>query len=48
MITLAAPELVHVFEVHQLESVLIRAAAAHHCVDLRQDYQHLEAEHLNI
>ena len=48
MITLAAPELVHVFEVHQLESVLVRAAAAHHCVDLRQDYQHLNIWKLNI
>ena len=48
MITMAAPELVHVFEVHQLESVLVRAAAAHHCVDLRQDYQHLNIWKLNI
>ena len=28
------PELVHVFEVHELEGVLVGAAAAHHGVDL--------------
>ena len=30
------PELVHIFEMHQLESVLIGAAAAHHSVDLNK------------
>ena len=28
------PELVHVFEVHEFEGVLVGAAAAHHGVDL--------------